>query len=483
MNGPSDLEGVFAPHPAGTRARALALDASPHRVASAFRGREGFAFLDSSSAGEQARFSVLGWDPPLTFRAKGGLVEVRVGGHRFEAAADPFDVLGRLLRACAVERVPGVPYGGGALGYLGYDLFPFVERHRELRSTDDLGLPDAHLGFHDTVLVYDHLLGTWTVVATPVFRGRGEPSRLIEERTAEVREALSRVEAYRSAETAPGCSIPTSNMTRERYLAAVRVALEHIRAGDIYQVNLSQRFRAALRTDPFDLFTRLRSINPSSYGGFLSCERHTVISSSPELFLRREGVRVETRPIKGTRPRGATPDADRSLERELVASAKDTAELAMIVDLERNDLGRVCTPGSVRVLGHRYVDRLPTVFHTVSTVCGSLRDGVGAVDLLRATFPGGSITGCPKIRSIEIIDALEPTRRHVYTGALGYLGFDGDLTLNIAIRTMVVRDGEVFFQVGGGIVADSTPEGELLETLHKAEAMFRALGAAGSQKE
>jgi para-aminobenzoate synthetase component 1 len=228
------------------------------------------------------------------------------------------------------------------------------------------------------------------------------------------------------------------------------------------------------------LFSALRKVNPSFYGAYLNCGDHVVISSSPELFLRQRGRMIETRPIKGTRPRGRDEREDRALKQELIDSAKEAAELTMIVDLERNDLGRVCEYGSVEVPSHRGVEALPSLFHTVSTVRGRLREGAGAIDILRATFPGGSISGCPKIRAIEIIDELEPVRRHVYTGAIGFIGA-GDLSLSIAIRTMTVASGRLYYHVGSGIVADSDPAKEYEETLHKAAGMQEAIAACGGR--
>jgi para-aminobenzoate synthetase component 1 len=265
-------------------------------------------------------------------------------------------------------------------------------------------------------------------------------------------------------------------MTREQYMAGVARALEYISAGDIYQVNLSQRFSHRFEGSPFALFSALRNVSPSFYGAYLNCGDHVVISSSPELFLRQQGQMIETRPIKGTRPRGANPQEDRKLKEDLIASAKEAAELTMIVDLERNDLGRVCEYGSVEVSQHRYVEELPTLFHTISTVRGHLHEDVGPVDILRATFPGGSISGCPKIRAIEIIDELEPVRRHVYTGAIGFIGAE-DMRLSIAIRTMTVARDRVYYHVGSGIVADSDPAREYEETLQKAEGMRQAIEA------
>ena len=268
-------------------------------------------------------------------------------------------------------------------------------------------------------------------------------------------------------------------MTKQKYVAAVERALEYIAAGDIYQVNLSQRFSHPFEGSSFALFGALRQVSPSFYGAYLNCGDHAIISSSPELFLKKTGGIIETRPIKGTRPRGRSAEEDRAMRQELLNSAKEAAELTMVVDLERNDLGRICEYGSVDVVSHRYIDELPTLLHTVSTVRGRLRPGISTVDVLRATFPGGSISGCPKIRAIEVIDELEPTRRHVYTGSIGYFAPDGDFTLNIAIRTMIVAGNRLHYQVGGGIVADSDPEREYQETLDKAAAMRRAIEGAG----
>jgi para-aminobenzoate synthetase component 1 len=272
-----------------------------------------------------------------------------------------------------------------------------------------------------------------------------------------------------------------STFSRDEYEAAVRQALEYIRAGDIYQVNISQRFEAACAEDPFDVYLRLRALSPAPFAAFLRFPDCAVLSSSPERFLRYTpgDQRIETRPIKGTRPRGASPEEDEALRRELLASEKDRAENVMIVDLERNDLGRVAEIGSVRVTGLFEAETYATVHHLVSTVEARLAEGRDAVDLLRATFPGGSITGAPKIRSMEIIDELEPVARGVYTGSIGYIRPNGEMDLNIAIRTMVVKDGRAYFSVGGGIVADSEPAAEYQETLDKGAAMARALVGEG----
>ncbi|GFP27966.1 aminodeoxychorismate synthase component I [Candidatus Hakubella thermalkaliphila] len=266
-----------------------------------------------------------------------------------------------------------------------------------------------------------------------------------------------------------------SNFDKEDYLKAIKKAIDYIFAGDIFQVNLSQRFESEIAISPFQLYKRLRAINPAPFAAFLNFEGVVVASSSPERFLRRSGNVVETRPIKGTRPRGKTPDEDQRLAQELLSSPKDRAENIMIVDLERNDLGRVCQYGSVHVPELLTIEEYPTVFHLVSTIKGTVPPDKDNVDIVKACFPGGSITGAPKVRAMEIIDELEPTRRSVYTGAIGYLDFGGQMDLNIVIRTFIIKENRAYFQAGGGIVADSDPEAEYQETLDKARALMEAV--------
>jgi para-aminobenzoate synthetase component 1 len=285
----------------------------------------------------------------------------------------------------------------------------------------------------------------------------------------------------RACEDMPALQI-MSNFTHGDYLQAVRRAKDYIAAGDIYQVNLSQRMSAPLATTPMSLYRRLTQENPAPFSAYLETPDAAIVCCSPERFLQVRSDEVETRPIKGTRPRGSTPEEDARLAAELLASEKDRAENVMIVDLERNDLGRVCEYGSVHVPELFALESYATVHHLVSTVRGRLRPGATALDCLRASFPGGSITGAPKVRAMEIIEELERTRRGVYTGAIGYLCFSGDMDVNIVIRTLVVRDGTAYFQVGGAIVADSDPEGEYQETLDKARALARGLAAeAGTE--
>ena len=479
-----DLRSLLNTGSIKTSSRRIDLAVDAIDLAEVLAGEDHFAFLDTSSAGgQQGRFSILAWEPNLIFRSKGNHIDIRVNGTWRQQKGNPLDALDDILRACTSDSVlpESLPFAGGAVGYFGYDLFSLIERYELLHAVDDLGLPDCYLTFFDSALIYDHHEEQWHIAGSSVFRETENLDELFDRRIEKVKQlqnlaAEPKHEKRNKPEDVQGDFIE-SNFTIEEYVAAVRKTIEHIYAGDIYQLNLSQRFHTVINASPFALFKTLRRINPSYYGAFLKYDGHVVVSSSPELFLKRNGKVVETRPIKGTRPRGNDDLEDERLKGELCVSPKESAELSMIVDLERNDLGRVCRYGSVVVDEHRYVETLPTVFHTISTVRGELSDGVGTVDLLRATFPGGSITGCPKIRSIQIIDQLEPTCRNVYTGSIGYVGFNGDLILNIAIRTLIVKGRDVYFQVGGGIVADSNPLAEFTETLHKAAAIMQALKA------
>ncbi|HWQ27949.1 MAG TPA: aminodeoxychorismate synthase component I [Dehalococcoidia bacterium] len=384
--------------------------------------------------------SFWGADPAIILRSDCGRIEIeRRHGPTERLTGDPFEV----LRALLDERKGK----GAAVGYLGYGLKRHLERLPD-RAADDLGLPECHIAFYDRVHVIDPR------ALAPPLPVLGLP---------------------------PVLDGLRSTFTREAYEAAVRRALGYIRAGDIYQVNLSQRFEAFCQRDEFDTYLRLRAQAPAPFAAFLRYPGYVVMSCSPERFLRYDPERrlVETRPIKGTRPRGPGPRSDRALADELLASAKDRAENVMIVDLERNDLGRVAEVGSVRVTALCELESFPSVHHLTSTVVARLRADRDIVDLLRAAFPGGSVTGAPKIRAMQIIDELEPVARGVYTGAIGYIEPGGGMDLNVAIRTVVAKNGTAWFHVGGGIVADSDPAQEYEETLHKGAALARALVGEG----
>ncbi len=469
--------------------REVACPSSAVDAFAAVRGRPGAVLLESGTRERKlGRYSFIACDPFLTFRSKGERVEIASGGVVREKRGNPWDILTALLAEYRVERPSGAPpLMAGAMGYFAYDLGRFVERIPE-QTTDDVPVADCHLGFYGSVLTIDHVGNRAWVSAI----GAPETDPRAAERLAERRvgEWVERVEGGRSgasARHAAGGRAPAlrvaSNFTHRDYVRAVARAKEYIAAGDIYQVNLSQRLHAPLATSPFDLYRRLTDTNPAPFAAYFETPDCAVVSCSPERFLQVRGGEVETRPIKGTRPRGTTPGKDRGLAAELLASEKDRAENVMIVDLERNDLGRVCEFGSVHVPELFALESYATVHHLVSTVRGRLRPDTTALDCLRASFPGGSITGAPKVRSMEIIEEMEPTRRGVYTGAIGYLCFSGDMDVNIVIRTVVVKKGIAYFQVGGGIVADSDPEGEYQETIDKGQALARALAAEAGTEE
>ena len=426
----------------------------------------------------QGRYSFVGVDPFLVLESKGQEIVINRGDQQEKLNGNPFETLRELLKRYRVPRVRGLPpFWGGAVGYLAYDLGRQLENLPE-KAIDDLGLPDCRLAFYDTVYYYDHLNEKAGIIAT------GLPETGARRKTR-ARERLAEFLASLQEKTTPIPACPTNikspdlelkrHFKPEEYCAAVNQAKEYIAAGDIFVINLSQRFDVKMAAQPWDVYRRLRAINPAPFAGYLAYPDAAIISASPERFLQLKGRRVVTRPIKGTRPRSNNPHQDRRNRRELWQSEKDRAELAMIVDLERNDLGRVCQVGSVKVPELYRLETYATVFHLVSTVSGRLVAGKNNVDLLAASFPGGSITGAPKIRAMQIIDELEPVRRGIYCGSIGYLSFNGDVDLNIVIRTLIYKDGHYYLQAGGGITIDSDPDLEHQETLDKARALFNAL--------
>ena len=461
-------------------------------------------FLDSATgtapAGEAhqlGRYSFLAADPARLVRSKGRVTEVGTpGGEWSRIEADPLVAVRELLAPFAADAVPGLPpFQGGAAGYIGYDYGAVLEKLPATRY-DDLAIPDVMLGLYDWVIAWDHRVRTAWIVSTGLPEtGEGRRARA-EERLAMVHERLRgpvRPARERPPATAPSPEAPSypvlgvegpeplglrSTFTHRGYLDAVTRVRDYIVAGDIFQANLSQRFQAPLTEPAFELYTRLRRRNPAAFAAYLDFGDLSVLSASPERFLRLDanGRHVETRPIKGTRPRGLGPMHDAALGRALSESGKDRAENVMIVDLLRNDLSRVCRPGTVRVPELFALEQHPTVHHLVSTVVGELDPHRDAVDLLRAAFPGGSITGAPKVRAMEIIAELEPSQRGVYCGSIGYLSTTGAMDTSIVIRTYLALRGRVYFQAGGGIVADSDPELEYRETLDKARALIVSLG-------
>ena len=455
-------------------------------------------FLDSAAASDRlGRYSFLSGDPAVVVRSKGEVTERWTGaaGTWERVVGDPLEYArATLLRDHAAPAIPDLPpFQGGAAGYIGYDWGTRLERVAPPQF-DDLAIPDCMLGWYDWVIAWDHELGRAWLISTGLPETGPARSRRAAERLASIRALLggerrtppppSRPSAHRTATTPapplhPFAGGIRSTFTRSAYCEAVRRVIDYLYAGDIFQANLSHRLQSRLAEPPFDLYRRLRTHNPAPFSAYLDFGELVVASSSPERFLRvspRTRV-VEARPIKGTRPRGRDPEDDAALRQELSASEKDRAEHVMIVDVLRNDLSRVCRPGSVRVPELFALEQYATVHHLVSTVVGELAQDRDVVDLLRAAFPGGSITGAPKIRAMQIIAELEPTARGVYCGSIGYLSVTGAMDTSIAIRTCLLLGEDVYFQVGGGIVADSDPEQEYNETLDKARGLIAALGA------
>ncbi len=420
-------------------------------------GRMAF-FLDSSLRdGELARYSFLGSDPIGWFRSRGERAAFASPWGEDRLWGDPLFALEtflRLLPQAATGRPP-YPFTGGLAGYFSYDLGRCLEVLPDAKPPD-LFVPDIHLALYGRVIVFDHVWGEAFSIAVRE-SVRYEPPPIPEELSV------------------PQETRPIDPLDRGPYIRSIETAKDAIREGEIFQVNLSHRQRLRLPDSAVSAYWRLRTRTPSTFGGYLDAGDHHVLSASPERFLLVRGRDVETRPIKGTRPRGKSSAEDEVLARELLASEKDAAENVMIVDLERNDLGKVCEFGSVDVPVLRGLRSLPNVHHLESVVRGRLRDDVTIPDLLRATFPGGSITGAPKPRAMEIIERLEPHRRGVYTGAMGYISWDRSVDLNIAIRTATVLGDTAYFAVGGGIVADSDPEAEYRETMDKFRGHVEAL--------
>jgi anthranilate synthase component 1 len=447
-----------------------------------------FSFLLESVEGKEkvARYSFLGSRPRLIFTSTGRHVEIadvrqpgRPRVRRFETRADPLEELKRLMAPYRPVPAPDLPrFCGGLVGYWAYDMVRFLERLPAHR-VNDLRLPDIMLMLADSMVVFDHAQHRVLLVVN-AFTRDGAPGQVY-------RGAVRRIEAMAGALRGPtprarraggGAGGVRSNVSRAQFTRMVQRAKAYLRDGDIIQVVLSQRLERPLRAAPFDVYRALRALNPSPYMFFLRFGGVCLAGSSPEMLVRCEDGRLETRPIAGTRPRGRTPADDARLAEQMRRSIKERAEHLMLVDLGRNDLGRVARPGSVRTPEFMLVEQYSHVLHLVSSVVGALRPGRSAYDVLRATFPAGTVSGAPKVRAMEIIAELEPTARGPYAGAVGYLSFSGNLDTGITIRTVLMAGGRAYVQAGAGIVADSQPAREYQETLNKAKGMLKALEVA-----
>ena len=442
-----------------------------------------YAFLlESVEGGEQVgRYSFLGKDPFLILRARGGKTIIDRAGQITESDKPFVTTLRELMAQFHSPFVPGLPrFTGGAVGYLGYDAAAWFEPVT-LQSSRDVQ-DEAGFMLFDTVLAFDHVRHRILIIANARITGDEELESLYQFACAkidfvqrELERGLSRAEL-----TCEASLDVTSNVTREEFERMVRTAKEHIAAGDIYQVVLSQRFEARIGADPFTVYRALRHVNPSPYMYFIRMGDRSIVGSSPEMLVRVEGRRVETHPIAGTRPRGRTDDEDMRLAEELKRNEKERAEHVMLVDLGRNDVGRVSEYGSVRVPTFMTLERYSHVMHLVSIVEGKLSEEYDRLDALVACFPAGTVSGAPKVRAMEIISELENQRRGLYAGAVGYLDFAGNLDFCIAIRTVVIENGRAYVQAGAGIVADSNPAAEYEETRDKARAVIQALELAQS---
>ena len=467
----------------------------PERLAASLQNEPGLVLLHSSLPGAPgARYSLVAARPFLTFRSAGSRCELFwPGGHDVQFG-DPWRLLDGWMSRFELHDEIDLPFPpGGCFGFWGYELKNFIEPRLSRRALNDLDLPECQLGFYDSLVVFDHHLGATSIVATGLERdgsrdedrarrqldGWHERLAKSEGKSHELRQIQCGGSVGFDSDSVPipvgSPPIISSNFTREQFIAGVKRVQQYIRAGDVYQVNLSQRLCSSLELPPWNFYRALRSVSPAPFSAYLNCGDFQLASSSPELFLQLSGSKIQTRPIKGTRPRSAEPTRDAQLGYQLQTSAKDIAELVMIIDLLRNDLGKVCEFGSVHVPDLARLERFPQVQHLVSTVEGSLRPEVTHMQAMAACFPGGSITGAPKIRAMEIIDELEPVFRGPYTGAIGYLGFNRESQVAMTIRTAVCAAGQAHFQVGAGLVADSDPESEYLETLAKARGFLEAL--------
>ena len=416
------------------------------------------------------------------------LIETRSGqAHTYESP-DPFGELEKLVLRYRPVRIEGLPrFCGGAVGYLGYDMVRFFERLPEIAS-DEGEFPDCAFAFVDTLIAFDHLKHRMIIISNAFVED--DPDRAYDEAVERIEGVISRLESplpfVRLLEGRPkalnlGEEMKiNSNFSREGFIEAVKRIKDYIAAGDAIQVVLSQRLSFPMSVDPFRFYRSLRMVNPSPYMYFLRFGEIQIAGASPEMMVRVEGDTAQTRPIAGTRPRGKTKEEDERLERELLSDSKERAEHVMLVDLGRNDLGRVCEYGSVRVDELMIVERYSHVMHIVSNVMGRLREGKNAFDVIRACFPAGTLSGAPKVRAMEIIEELEPVRRGPYGGAVGYFSFYGDADTAITIRTLVAKNGVGYVQAGAGIVADSVPEREYEECLNKAMALLKAVQIARS---
>jgi anthranilate synthase component 1 len=455
-------------------------------------GRNGLSYLlESADGGDKlARYSFIGVDPFLVFQSKNTRIEIKTKDKKEVHKENPFLYLRRLFANFKTSPIKGLPrFFVGGVGYFGYDLVRFIEELPK-KAIDDLNMPDCILIFAGTVLVFDHLTHQMWIIANIPLKENGLS------KNAAYAQAITQIEKILSQLKNPGLPFldkqketeskreelsPTrSNLTQEEFVDKVKKAKEYILAGDAFQVVLSQRLNRKTKESPFKIYRSLRSLNPSPYMYYLNYGKVQVVGASPEPLVRLTGELVESKPIAGTRHRGKNEVEDIKLEKDMLNDEKEKAEHTMLVDLARNDLGRICCPGTVKVSHFMKVEKFSHVMHLVSEVEGKIQPGKNAFDALEACFPAGTLSGAPKVRAMEIIDELEPNYRGPYAGAVGYIGLDGNMDTCITIRTIIFKGEQAYIQVGAGIVADSVPKMEYKETLNKSKAMFKAIDLAES---
>ena len=449
--------------------------------------RDRYSFLLESVEGSErwARYSFLGTSPHLVFKSRGNQVEIVENGKLKKLVSEvPLDILQELLKDCRPVTVPGVPpFFGGALGYVSYNA---VEQFHEITNSkqDPLGMPEIFFVFVQTLVAFDNLKHTIKVIDNVEINEKINLRRAYDASVKRIRKVIASLQKKprgiepRDLNQSNGNRKFRSNLTQQGFENAVTRAKEYIKAGDVIQVVLCQRLETETSSDPFEIYRALRFINPSPYMFYLELEDLRVIGSSPETMVRLTGNTIELRPIAGTRRRGATPEEERALEDDLLADPKERAEHIMLVDLGRNDVGRVAEIGTVEVNELMAIERYSHVIHIVSNVRGKLATDKSAFDLFVSAFPAGTVSGAPKIRAMQIISELEPQKRGLYAGAIGYFGYNGNLDTCIVIRTILMKGKKVFITAGAGIVADSDPQLEYQETLNKARAMLKAVDLA-----
>lgn len=440
-------------------------------IYSIFKDEDYSFFLDSGMDKEKlGRYSFIGFDPFLIFKSKGQNISITTKEEVKTYIGDPFESLKEIISKYKMDYETDLQFIGGAVGYFAYDLCHQIEKLPRT-AIDDVNIPDCYLGFYDGVVIIDHIEEKTYIASLGIKGDENEIANSIQKKIEGAKkEDLNKVSIKKQKNQAI-----KSNFSKDEYINAIEKIRDYIKTGDIYQANMTQRFECDINQSPYDIYSKLRKINPAPFASFIDFKEGFIVSSSPERFVKIKDRYIETRPIKGTCPRGKSIEEDEKNKADLLSSEKDKAELLMIVDLERNDLSKVSKAGSVKVTELFHLETYPTVHHLVATVIGQIRDDMDIIDCIKAIFPGGSITGAPKIRSMEIIDELEPNQRNIYTGSIGYIGFNQDMDLNIAIRTIVCKDKKAYFQAGGGITWNSNPNLEYEETLHKAKAMIKVL--------